>query len=346
MVAVKAGRVEAFLARPEPAVRAFLIYGPDTGLVAERAQMLARTVVTDLDDPFNLSRLDDGTLSADPGLLADEARAQSLMGGRRVVWVRGAGAAFASALETYLADPVGDALIVAEAGDLKPSARLRKLCELSPMAAALPCYGDDSRMIDALISEEVRSHGLEITPAARERLAALLGADRQLSRNEVEKLCLYMLGQPVIEEIDVEAICGDAAASTLDEIIDATAEGDLQRLDSAYARALSAGVGSTSVVLAMSRHMVRLQTLRNSAGSARNFEQTVRGARPPIHFARAASIVRQLRLWSDDDLRRAIGALAGLEADSRLNAELADTLVGRALVGIAHNAYSLRRRMK
>lgn len=346
MVAVKAARVDAFLARPDPAVVAILVYGPDTGLVSERARKLARTVVADLDDPFNLSRLDDGALSGDPGLLADEARSQSLMGGRRVVWVRGAGAAFAAALESYLADPAGDTLIVAEAGDLKPSARLRKLVEQSPVAAALPCYADDTRSIDELISSEVRRHGLEITPAARERLASLLGADRQLSRNEVDKLCLYMLGQPIIEETDVEAICGDAAASTLDEVIDATAEGDLVRLDAAYARALSAGVGPTPVVLAMCRHMVRLQALRNSAGSARNFEQTVRSARPPVHFGRVASVVRQLGLWSDADLRRAIGALAELEADSRRNSGLADTLVGRALVGIAHNARSLRMRTK
>ena len=192
----------------------------------------------------------------------------------------------------------------------------------------------------------VQSHAIEITPPARARLASLLGADRQLSRNEVEKLCLYMLGQPVIEETDVEAICGDAAASTLDEIVDATADGDLPRLDGALARALSAGVGPTPVVLAMSRHMVRLQALRAAAGSARNFEQTVRGARPPIHFSRVASVVRQVGLWSDDDLRRAIAALAQLEADSRLNAGLADTLVSRSLVGIAHNAHALRMRMR
>lgn len=344
MVAIKAARVDAFVARPDPGIKAVLVYGPDTGLVTERARAVAKTVLSDLDDPFNLSRLDDSMLSGDPGLLADEARSQSLMGGRRVVWVRSAGAAFAAALEVYLADPAGDALIVAEAGDLKPSARLRKVCEGSVAAAALPCYSDSAQSIDMLVSEVVRANGLEITPAAQARLGSLLGADRQLSRNEVDKLCLYMLGRGVIEESDVEAICGDASASTLDEIIDATVEGNLQRLDVAYGRALSAGLGPTPIILAMSRHMARLQVLRGTAGSSRNFEQAVRGSRPPVHFSRVSSVVRQLGLWSDADLRRALTALAELEADSRRNADLADTLVGRALIGIAHNAYTLRMR--
>jgi DNA polymerase-3 subunit delta len=150
----------------------------------------------------------------------------------------------------------------------------------------------------------------------------------------------------VIEEADVEAICGDASASTLDEIIDATAEGNLQSLDVAYVRALSAGLGPTPIILGMSRHMARLQSLRGTAGSSRNFEQAVRGSRPPVHFSRVQAVVRQLDLWSDADLRRALAALAELEADSRRNADLADTLVGRALIGIAHNAHSLRMRMK
>lgn len=346
MVALKASRVDAFLARPDPALKVFLAYGPDTGLVAERARLLAATVLADLEDPFNLSRLDDAVLAGDPGRLADEARAQSLMGGRRVVWVKGAGTAFASALEAYLVDPGGDALIVAEAGDLKPSARLRKLVEQSPVAVALPCYGDDARSIEELIVAEVRSHGLDISPAARHRLVALLGADRQLSRNEIDKLCLYMLGRSMIEEGDVEAICGDAAASTLDEIVDAAAEGDLARLDSAYTRALSAGLGAGSIVLAMNRHLIRLQALRGSAGSTRGFDQAVRSARPPIHFSRAKAVIRQLELWTDAELRRAIGAVCEVEAQARLNSELADALVGRALVGIAHNARSVRARSR
>jgi len=38
-----AGRVEGFLRRPDPEIRAVLLYGPDAGLVRERAEALLTT---------------------------------------------------------------------------------------------------------------------------------------------------------------------------------------------------------------------------------------------------------------------------------------------------------------
>ena len=55
---------------------------------------------------------------ADPARLADEAAAISMMGGRRVVRVRGATNNLTDLLEGFLDDPPGDALVVVEAGDI------------------------------------------------------------------------------------------------------------------------------------------------------------------------------------------------------------------------------------
>ena len=67
-----------------------LLYGPDMGLVRERADTLARTVCPDLRDPFRIADLNAAALGADPPRLLDETAQLSLVGGRRVVRVRGA----------------------------------------------------------------------------------------------------------------------------------------------------------------------------------------------------------------------------------------------------------------
>ncbi|MCW9040250.1 MAG: DNA polymerase III subunit delta, partial [Rhodospirillales bacterium] len=41
---IAAARIDAFVARPDPATRAVLIYGPDTGLVRERTTNLITAV--------------------------------------------------------------------------------------------------------------------------------------------------------------------------------------------------------------------------------------------------------------------------------------------------------------
>jgi len=134
---VRPADAERYVARPPADLVAVLVFGPDQGLVRERAERLAKTVVPDLADPFRVSELDDATLGGDPARLADEAASLSMLGGRRVVRVRGAGNGLAKLFESFLENPAGDALIVVEAGDLAKSSALRSAFEDADKAAAI-----------------------------------------------------------------------------------------------------------------------------------------------------------------------------------------------------------------
>ena len=83
--------IAGFLKAPPPGCRGTLVYGPDGGLVRERADILSKTVVPDLLDPFNVIELTETQLLEDEARLADELSAMSLMGGRRLVRLREAG---------------------------------------------------------------------------------------------------------------------------------------------------------------------------------------------------------------------------------------------------------------
>src|SRR5579862_793526 len=145
---VKSSDADRYAAKPPKDLVAALVFGPDTGLVRERAETLMKSVVDDLSDAFRVSDLDDSALSADPARLADEAAAISMMGGRRVVRVRGAGNNLTALMEGFLEDPPGDALVVLEGGDLSKGTGLRKLFEEDDKAAAIACYADNARGLE------------------------------------------------------------------------------------------------------------------------------------------------------------------------------------------------------
>src|SRR3954468_15695295 len=140
MVALKRTEVERFLARPDPARPIVLVFGPDAGLVRERALALVCAAVDDPRDPFQLARLDGDDLAGTPQRLVEEANTIPLFGGRRAVWVKAGGRNFAPAVEALIASASPDCRVVIEAGDLKRSAPLRALCERARNAVALPCY--------------------------------------------------------------------------------------------------------------------------------------------------------------------------------------------------------------
>jgi DNA polymerase-3 subunit delta len=83
MVALKSNEVDAFLAHPNPARPIVLIYGPDAGLVRERAQAIINASVDDPNDPFALAHLAGDELASEPSRLAEEAHTVPLFGGKR-----------------------------------------------------------------------------------------------------------------------------------------------------------------------------------------------------------------------------------------------------------------------
>jgi DNA polymerase-3 subunit delta len=105
MTALKAAEIDAFVARPDPARPIALIFGPDAGLVRERAEAIIRKAVDDPQDPFSLARIDGDALAEEPCRLVEEAHTIPLFGGRRAVWVRAGSRNFVAAVEALIAAP-------------------------------------------------------------------------------------------------------------------------------------------------------------------------------------------------------------------------------------------------
>src|SRR3546814_12429344 len=80
-----AGRIDLFVREPERGIRAVLVYGPDSGLVRERADALVKALAGSLDDPFRVGGMTGAELQKDPARLADAMGALALTGGRRAV---------------------------------------------------------------------------------------------------------------------------------------------------------------------------------------------------------------------------------------------------------------------
>ena len=89
MAQVKNHEVDRYLKQPNPNHRVCLLYGPDAGLVSERAKTLAKLSGADLNDPFSTIVLDAEDAASDPQRVADEAHTISMFGGNRLVHIKG-----------------------------------------------------------------------------------------------------------------------------------------------------------------------------------------------------------------------------------------------------------------
>ncbi len=335
MVALKTSEFDTFLVRGKQPI--VLIFGPDAGLVRERAQALIAHAVDDLNDPFSLARLDGDALAETPERLVEEAHTIPLFGGRRAVWARAGSRNFAGAVEKLINAPPGpDCRVVIEAGDLARSAPLRNICEKAPGVAAFACYPDAERDLGRLIDQDLRDAGLTVTADARALLIASLGGDRLASRSELQKLALYAHGGGRVDVDDVSAIVTDATAPAIDVIADAVFAGQSHEVDRQFAKARAEGTAATVIVGAALRLAAQLHRTRLDIEAGVPVAEALRGMR--VHFRREKLVETALRNWTCARLERAIAQLAEATFETRLRAELADAIASRALLATSMRA--------
>jgi DNA polymerase III subunit delta len=342
-VKVAANRIEGFLRRPDPTVRAVLFYGPDSGLVRERADTVARGVCPDQHDPFRVVDVLGSAISKDPARLADEVASMALTGGRRLIRIRdaddGVTGSFASLFESM---PGGDSMVVVEAGDLPKASKLRALFENSDFGAPIPCYVEDEAALGDTIASMLAAHKLTVSADARDFLASSLVGDRMIARGEIEKLVTYMGGPGRVELEDAQACIGDSGALEMDAPSWAAGDGDFAGVDRALRRLFAEGMSPVPILRTAQRHFQRLQLVVAQVDKGDSIERAIVSLRPPLFFKAKNQFIGQVKRWSPAALRQGLDRLTDAEADCKRTNMPDETICARAFFQLAVLARSRR----
>jgi DNA polymerase III subunit delta len=305
----KRPEVDRFLAHPPPEVRACLLHGRDRGGVRERADGLARKIVPNIDDPFDVAALTETDIDPDNGRLLDELAALSMMGGRRLVRLKLTGdkaaplRVAAEALKAHLDGKLNpDAFFLIEATALDRGSALRKAAEAGKQAVAIAVYEDEVGDVTRLVREALAADKVSLTADALEMFVSRLPKERGVMRQEIERLALFLgpgsgitAGPADLADhlgVEPEASLYDAANDAFGARI-AEAQSGLRR-------ARAEGESGPAAVRAMGQHLMRL----------RRAATLVEGGMGPQDAAKAVGVfwkqerefLRQLRAWRLADL--------------------------------------------
>ena len=313
-----------------------LVYGPDAGLVSERCAVMGKTVVSDLNDPFNVCILSAEQIVEDGARLPDEANAISMMGGDRLIRITDGADKITTALKTYLENPSDLALVIVQAGELSTKSSLRKLCEQAKNAAAVPCYVEDERGLGTVIGNVVREAGKAIDRDAVAWLAANISGDRAKVRSELDKLVTYKGGEPgAITMIDVQAACGMAGAQSFDDLVYAVGAGNAAAALKAYGTLLEEGESFITVLRVLQNHFRRLHQAQALVAEGMDAGTAMKKLSPPIFFKQERAFQTQMSRWSRPALEQVLGKLTDLEAQCKTTGMPVETLCAQAILGVS-----------
>ena len=342
---LKWNEIEPYLQKPRPDIPVILVYGPDEGLMRERARMLGKTVVADLSDPFNVVDLTHDHILANPARLYDEASSLSLMGGRRLIRIRDAKDALSAVLKDFLkSPPLGDYLIVIEGENFGTKSTLRALCERSDKAVTIPCYNDDAKTLRPLILDTIKKNGLTIQDDALSALIENLTADRALSRAEIDKLILYKgADQTPITLSDVKASSGGGEGLSLDDLVLAICDGHHLKVQKILPILLGEGMAVVTILRSVQNHFRRLSLINAHMADGFSFDEVAdKKINPPVFFKLKDKYQTHCRLFANHaDLLAIYGILSDAESKAKSTGYPDHLILERALFVITQKSATL-----
>jgi DNA polymerase-3 subunit delta len=335
MAVLKEDDFENFLRRRLGSFSALLIHGDDEAVIASMAnQAIAAFAKSEIAASL-VDELDAAVCKKAPGIFADALNAMSLLGDKRLLLLNGVDDSCLEFLKPALDQPPGGNFAVLKAQALKKDSSLRVGFEAGDNAAVVAVFPDDVRMAASRARSILQASGLSWGEGAETAFFDHVGFDRPIVAQELNKLTLYCHGSSIVELRDVNAICGDLAEETLDDVIDAILSGELSSLD----RGLSSATGKDASALLplLSLHLGRLVAMGSAISEGQTVENAIRSARPPVFFKRKAAVANQLNRLNLNDLVKLQTTVQSLILKSRQLGDVSDAAVSRSLLSLSRN---------
>ena len=330
-------------ARAARSARVFFLCGPDEAGVHDAAAKL----VALLENPGERVELAGSALRADPVLLGDEARSNSLFGSTRHIIVRAAGDEAEKAVELLLGSAVEPCPVLILATSATDKSRTAKLLTDRPDALVAMFWPPDLRTATENVRGLADRAGLRIDHALAERIARATGLDSRLAQSEVEKLALYLDASPE-RPCKGDAAALDAIGAITEEdgfasLVNAVLGGESARITDELRRVRELGMNPVGVLLAFERRTAQLAQLAGRMGSRSDVAAFIKGesAARRVFFKDERDLAAQLLRWRCKRLQRLVNSLMQLHQELLANSQDAEL---RLLHGLAEIARAGARR--
>jgi DNA polymerase III subunit delta len=343
---IKAHDAARALAKPDPATRLYVFAGPDAAGSQALADMLARALGSDAE------RVDiaPGRLKDDPALLADEAAAISLFGGKRwisITLTSGGGDDVMVAADNLLSAPAAGNPVVVVGHALTAKSKLTKLAETHPLGMTVISYPPEGVAADRLAESLAAAHGLTLERGVAQALVAATGADRGLMAREVEKLALYCDATPdQPQRAGMEAWAAIGAGIEEEDVgaaVNIILDGKLVELPTLLATLAATGASDIRLIRAIATRAHLIARLRSLVDGGQGAAQVMEGAGKALFFKERPAVAAQMRRWDSPRIARLIDRLHGLERSLKAPNNAGGVLFRQGLLDMTRVAASLNR---
>ena len=280
----------------------FLLYGPNFGLVNLIYKKTIDILSINLNDPFNVSKIDGNEFKENPSILNDNISTFSMSKDKRVVLLDLTYITINKAIESIILNTIkeknNDYLLLIKTSNLGSKNELVRFIEKLDNGILVPCYAEDTNNVKIQISTLFNQYKFTCPPDFVSTLSSKFNSDTSINLMEINKLESFLIENKNITEEMILSLVTDNIDINLNKIIQLCSSGKIQEalfsLDKIYENSNTA----ISITRLFVKHFKIIEKILLAVQKGSNISETINNMNPPIFFKDKPLLTFQCQLWS------------------------------------------------
>ena len=317
----------------------FLFYGPNFGLINLIYKKTINLLSINLNDPFNVSKIDGNELKDNPSILNDNISTFSISEDKRIVLLDLTYITINKTIEGIILNTIkqknNDYLLLIRSSNLSSKNELVRFIEKLNNGVLIPCYEENSHSVKIEISRLFNQYKFTCPPDFISTLSSKFNSDTAINIMEIKKLETFLIDNENITEDMILSLITDNIDINLNKIIQLCSSGKIQEalfsLDKIYENS-STTINITRLFV---KHFKIIEKILLAVQNGSNISETINNMKPPIFFKDRPLLTFQCQLWSLKKVNLIFKRLIDIELKCKSNVYSNKVLLSQFILSTA-----------
>ncbi|MBN1783579.1 MAG: DNA polymerase III subunit delta [Alphaproteobacteria bacterium] len=315
-------------------IKAVLLFGTDEGGVVDHYGQITKSF-RDSDENIEIIDIENDVLKSEPEKIYTEAISQSFFSEQKIIRLNEPPIGFEKTLEDLINQNGLSAFFIIRAGNLKKGTKFRNLCEKDPQIATLACYPDDAKSLRRIIDTFLKNHALQCSQDAMQFLLSHLGENRAQTRQELEKLAIYLGHEKTISYEIAKAVLTDGTSVEVSDIGYAITNKESGRLPFLFNRLYQEGQNPITLIRVTLSHIRQIYLMKKWQNTGMSAGAAAKKVIPYLFFKTEGIYITALNKWSEKKLLNAMKSLMRAEKRCKTESQTAKTITQMTCLGLS-----------
>jgi len=202
---------------------------------------------------------------------------------------------------------------------LEKKSKLRIFFEKSSTALCVPCYADNSKSLETILTSELRKNNITISRESINLLIDKSNNDRNNLRNEIEKIKAYSLNKKNLSVEEIKSIANFSGEYKSDSLINECLNGDINQYKKIVSELYVNTVNYVFLLRILYNKIQKLLSIKKLENSTKDIDVLISSFKPAIFWQEKPIIKKQLSIWNQEDLKEITNKINEIELSCKKN---------------------------